>query len=400
MSATTTLFMLLAAVTCGSASACPFSATDPILRMREFIDLAIVRINTNGPGHCAGVGTGFFINRAGRILTAGHVVPQDCDASTAINVRWETTPGGSTLSAPVQAKVVQRSSLDVAVLELVDAPTASNEFLSVAPASPQTLKNACMLLASHYYEQNDSYTTFAEIASVSLDSDQRWALSGEGFNPSRSGSPVVNSEGQVVAIFLAKPADPVDRLLTIQSRAYIYPLSRIPKSEINLEDLGGRDFHLSQFYTAPGTAVVFVPQRLLTSFGVSITENGLKTDLALPTYTIDGDGELVKRDSLAEALLHILFSHGSLVRQTVAKRKFDASPGYVFDPTTVRLNVASINPRKAPRPSHECTGVEQVDCFTFSGDKRTVEFRFMLFPGYDGTRAWLDAEVHIAQVKQ
>ena len=405
MSGLSGISRLVALVTYSSvAMSCPFDPKDPLLQMRDWADTAIVRIDTVGTAECTGAGTGFSINAAGNILTAGHVVPATCAAeSTSITVRWSTTPGSPTLSAPVSAHVLRRSSLDVALLELDNVPNGPRQYLRLPPQPIQeaTYKNRCVILASHYYEQTDAYTTFAEIASIALEGNIQWALSGEGFNSSRSGSPLISSDGRVVAIFVARPEAPDDRDKVIQSRAYVLPLHKLPSAEINLASVQTLPGHLPPFLTKDdSSAAPLLLPRVRTAFGISITEQGFQTGPDLPTFVLGIDGTLSEVGSLQEGLLQALVTGKSLVRQTNARRHFTADPGFAFDPKSLTFKVASVNPQRTPLPSRLCEGAADRSCHFFSEMNRVLELRFTLYPGFDGRRAWIDAEAHLDQMRQ
>lgn len=55
-------------------------------------------------------------------MTASHVVPKECEDSTSIKIYWNEKPGKASLSHGVEAKVIARSSLDAALLQLLEQP--------------------------------------------------------------------------------------------------------------------------------------------------------------------------------------------------------------------------------------------------------------------------------------
>lgn len=379
--------------------ACPFNSNDPLLQLRDASDFAIVKINTVGPGSCETVGTGFFFSPAGHILTAGHIVPPECEKNTSILVRWSKTPRSSELLGPYQAEVAARSSLDVLVLQLTSAPDRSRQFLqpSSRALDPTTLKNACTLLSSHYHEQNDTYSTFAEIASVSLEGNSRWALSGEGFNPSRSGSPIIVGNGEVAAIFLGRPIDPENREGVIASRGYVQPLAGIPRHEIDIEGLRATPGLLSKFLTLNSSSTASKAKRVRTSFGFSLTLAGRNIE---PPFFFEAKNGALSRapNSLLEAGLQAFRRGLSIVTQVAVERTFKADPGFGFDPTTIEYRVASLNPQNATLPRQMCDEKRLQDCVALSPDRTSMQLRFFLYPGVDERRSWVDAEVHVTQV--
>ena len=380
--------------------ACPYGAGDNLLKLRLAADYAIVRIDTLGPGVCTTTGTGFFVDSKGHVATAGHIVPSECDGKSTINVTWTIKAFDKTLTDPVSAKVISRSAeSDVAVLELNGGNLQDRQYLKLPSSNGDDAKYKlqCVLLASHYSEQLDSYLTFAEIASVTLDSDPRWALSGEGFNPSRSGSPVILDDGRVVAMFVARPEDETNRAKIIQSRAYITPLGRISPTEINLADLQKSTGQLPSFLTPTKTpAVTSDNQNIRTTFGISITEPGFRLDG--PIYVVASDTNIVKVDSNVEALGFIALNGGSVASAVDVHREFAAIPGYQFLPATVKIVHTSLRPKATPLPINECSLINSTDCFALTSDRSKIDFRFHLYPGrLDATRSWIDAEISVTQ---
>ncbi|SMP82114.1 S1 family peptidase [Noviherbaspirillum suwonense] len=383
-----------------SVAACPFSADDPLLRLRPLADQTIVRINTNGPPGCTNMGTGFFINAAGEVLTAGHIFPEKCtDENTSINVRLGHD-ASATDSDPIEAHVVARSSLDVVLLRLEKQPDKKYQFLKVAavPGNESTFKNRCVLIASHYETQFDTYSTFAEIASVAVIGSNGWALSGEGFNPTRSGSPVILDDGSVTAVFLSRPADPTNRNTIIQSRANILPIARIPTSELHISQIAARNGTLQPFPSQPLDSQSAHASAVNSSFGISITVNGYQTNPALPVYLVaKKDGGLKPVGSLLEAGATALATGSDIVREVVETRQFNASPGFRFDASTLKIITAALNPQKTPLPTSPCDTPEAAGCYILGPNGDILELRFKLYPGIDGRRAWVDGEVHLVQ---
>jgi hypothetical protein len=262
---------------------------------------------------------------------------------------------------------------------------------------PSTLKDSCILLASHYYEQTDTYSTFAEISSVSLDGDKRWAVSGDGFNPSRSGSPVILPNGEVAAIFVARPIDPSDRANIFFSRGYVQPLATVPAQEIDIERYSSTPGELKPFLTlnaVTGTK----SSRVLTSFGISVTEAGYRS--TPPFYLVDPKSGALSRasDSLPSVLGKAFISGQSVVRKVDVSRDFAADPGYAFDEKSIKYKVASINPTRALLPTMLCDEKQQDNCIAMPKDRTSMQLRFSLYPGVDGRNSWVDAEIHVAQV--
>jgi hypothetical protein len=381
-------------------AACPFSADHPLIGLRSLADEAIVRVYTNGPPGCSDTGTGFFINAAGDVLTAGHLLPEKCtDENTSIKVSVAHDASAAD-SEDVSAHILSRSSLDVALLRLEKQPDSRYQFLKIAlaPENESTWKNRCVLIASHYDNQFDTYSTFAEIASVALIGSNGWALSGEGFNPTRSGSPVILDDGSVVAVFLSRPGDPSDRQAIIQSRAYILPIAHIPKSELDFSEITAKKGSLRLFPNrSPGSSTARF-SAVNSSFGISITVNGYQIDEALPVYLLAKNGEVLTRAaSLSEAGVKALFSGSDIVREVVVSRKFSASPGFSFDASTLSILTTSLNPRVTPLPTSPCGTPDAAGCYVLGPHGDNLELRFKLYPGIDGRHAWVDGEVHLVQ---
>lgn len=385
---------------CSSVAACPFSADHPLIGLRPLADQTIVRINTNGPPGCSNEGTGFFINAAGEVLTAGHILPEKCtDENTSITVRL-AHDASATDSNAIDAHLVGRSSLDVVLLRLEKQPDKKYQFLKLAaaPGNESTFKNRCVLIASYYANQFDTYSTFAEIASVAVIGSNGWALSGEGFNPTRSGSPVILDDGSVTAVFLSRPGDPTDRNAIIQSRAYVLPIARIPKSELDISQIVARKGSLQPFPNYPPDSPPARASAVNSSFGVSITVNGYQTNAVLPVYLVaKNDGGLTRVGSLGEAGLMAAVSGSDIAREVVVSRQFNASPGFRFDASTLKILTVSKNPPVTPLPTNPCTTPEAAGCYVLGPLGDSLELRFKLYPGIDGRRAWVDGEVHLVQ---
>ncbi len=397
---------------------CPYPGENNLLSARQWIDLAVVRIVVNGPGECTTTGTGFFVGSSGEVMTAAHVVPKQCDSISSIKVYWNEEPGGAQLSGGIEAAVVGRSSLDAALLRLKndagDGGPSSRQYLMLEnqQSDDSKYRNRCVLLASHYFEQYDVLTSFAEISSVALvGNSSRWALSGPGFNPSRSGSPLLLSNGRVVGIFVEKAGDSSDRNQVIENRAYILPISKIPDTEIDVSAIRSQQAKgvgglLEPFLTLhipmseggldPFEARALKPINI--AFGLSITEEGFRTDPSLPTF-VSRQGKLMRVSSLTEAVAQTIIGGGSVLRQVPVTRRYKADPGRVFNPETFAIEVASLNPPEAASelPRQRC-GEAQTNCFAILEGGTVLELRMNLYPGLDGRRSWIDGEVRIAQI--
>lgn len=382
-----------------SAEGCPFSKDDPLHTLRQWAGKAIVRIDTIGTKECTNSGTGFFVNAAGDVLTAAHVVPADCKSDyTDIKVRWEEDSGK--LSLPIDARVIGRSSLDVALLKLEKTPEKPLQFL-LLESSPDValLKNECILLPSHYFEQTDTYTSFAEIGSVALEGgDRRWALSGIGANPSRSGSPVILSNGRAVAMFLARPGDVQDRATKIENRGYILPIAAVPKNEIDLIAVSSASGKFEPFLKLPPDSAKQAASRYQnTAFSLSIFEPGNRTNPNEPIYLIPPEGQIKRFGDIGQALIQLAVRGGTLGKKVTTQRHFEAAPGYVFLPETLAIRDDYRNPQKVELPSRACGGNDDSNCFSVKADGQILEFRVDLYPGIDSRSSGIDAEIHIAQ---
>lgn len=384
-----------------SVAACPFSADHPLIGLRTLADKVVVRIYTNGPPGCSDTGTGFFINPAGDVLTAGHLLPEKCtNENTSIKVSLAQDAAAAADDDAIDAHLVARSSLDVVLLRLEKQPDSKRQFLKIAaaPENKAAWKNRCVLIASHYIDQFDTYSSFAEIASVALTGSSGWALSGEGFNQTRSGSPVIFDDGSVAAVFLSRPGDPSDRAAIVQSRAYILPIARIPKSELDFSQITARKGSLRPFPSQSQKSLPAPSSAVKSSFGVSITVNGYQIDAALPVYLLAKNGEgLTRVGSLQEAGAMALFSGSDIVREVVVPRQFNASPGFKFDASTLKILTASLNPRVTPLPTNPCATPDAAGCYVLGPHGDSLELRFKLYPGIDGRHAWVDSEVHLVQ---
>lgn len=394
------LLCLAPCIAWSSVAACPFSADHPLIGLRALADHVVVRIDTNGPPGCSDTGTGFFINAAGDVLTAAHLLPEKCtDQNTSIKVSF-ASDGSAADSDTVDAHLLARSSLDVLLLRLEKQPDKKYQFLKIAPApkNVSAWKNRCVLLASHYNNQFDTYSTFAEIASVALIGSSSWALSGEGFNATRSGSPVILDDGTVAAVFLSRPGDPSNRDTIIQSRAYILPIASIPKGELDFSKIAAKKGSLMPFPLPSPVGHTTQSAAVNSSFGISLTVNGYRTDPALPIYMLaKNGGALTRADSMLEAGVLALASGSDIVREVVASRQFNASPGFRFDASKLSIITASVNPRVTPLPTSPCATADAAGCYVIGPDGESLELRFKLYPGIDGRRAWVDGEVHLVQ---
>ncbi|NSZ17124.1 serine protease family protein [Agrobacterium vitis] len=347
-------------------------------------------------------------------MTASHVVPKECEDSTSIKIYWNEKPGKASLSHGVEAKVIARSSLDAALLQLLEQPQSEvsdgedRQYLMIEEPQEdkEKYRNRCGLLASHYFEQYDILSSFAEISSVSLIGNaQRWALSGVGFNASRSGSPLILGNGHVVGIFVERAGDSSDRKKAVENRAYILPLSSIPDIEINLTKIRNHQKPFDGFMLpllslriqtsspAKDPAESRADRPINVAYGVSLTIDGFKLDPSLPTFVSRG-GQLLEVGSLVDAMLTTAISGGDILRKVTVNQTFTADPGYVFDPATFKVEAASLNPPEARLPAQQCEG-KQTNCFRLSDKGSVLSVSFDLYPGVDGRRSWIDGEVRI-----
>jgi hypothetical protein len=307
------------------------------------------------------------------------VVPASCKGQS-ITIKWSKPEDPLALSEGIPASVLARTSLDVALLQPAVAPDTSLSYikLDIDGHTPVLdYKNKCVLLASHYLEQLDTLTSFAEISSVALASDsRRWALAGSGFNPSRSGSPLILANSAAVAVFVARPVGGGDR--QIQDRALIVPVRNVPLSEIDLKSLISTAGELHQLGDQVETLVaqsVQVPfggsvdllaivarRPVLSAFGLSLEAQGFRTEPALPTW-VERDGVLTRQSSLQNGIVDVMLNGGSVLRQIEVEQNFVADDGFAFDPETLTLEASSHNPMSESLPTHQCTANITENCF-------------------------------------
>ena len=179
---------------------CTAQASDP-RRMVELTGASIVQIQTiSSEKRCATSGTGFIVSTAGHVLTASHVIPDDCPDLSILAIR-----SGS--NKILKLKLAERSALDAAVLTIVDPPAD----LVALPIGRPIVKEADfnlrdVVIVSFYEDLPSPVPTGARIDSVIInDQPNLWALCSVAANPSRSGSPVMTATGSVLAIFVEKP---------------------------------------------------------------------------------------------------------------------------------------------------------------------------------------------------
>jgi hypothetical protein len=343
----------------------------------------VVKIVSVGQGkNCTITGSGFVVSANGHVLSARHVVPDGCDNLT-VNAIFEGQQG------TVRMEVVQRSAHDVILLR----PVTPINILAYLKREDHTVQDDAFLdkrvLVVSFYEDLTRVTyTVAKVEAVELAGGVKgkWAICGPAANRGRSGSPVVTEAGNAVAVFVERPA--MD-----QDRARIVPLKYV-------DDL---DFSALQPAAAPAAQPATThPSEILYGFALDF----LSKDFADPRqsqgrYLFDAKGF---QDASGMSLFQIAgrVAGGAVLRyERQVRPTFNAAPGYIFDPSDLRFNIASHNPPSGPLPSEACDTSSSVDCYEISTDRRRITLRLRLFTGsqVDQAAAWLHGELIVRQIR-
>ena len=340
---------------------------------------AIVKVLATGrDAGCTRTGTGFVVSSAGHVLTAGHVVPADCN-DLDLQVRFE---GSQRL---VEMRVAKRSSRDAVLLEpATKQPTSAYIQLGTSLASEQSFLEKRVVIVSFYKEDIRATFTAAKVDGVEMEGGGKgkWTICGPAANPGRSGSPVLLDDATAVAIFIERPGEQ-------QDRARALPIRYLDDLELASLQKGG---------TTLGP-VKIDPTELLYSFALDYSAQG---------FAGSGNGLYVFDDKSMEDVSKVsLFEQAqkSINKAVRTHKDLDstllARPGYRFDPASISFSIASHNPPVAPTPSIPCTAAVRNNCYEFSQDLSKITLHVRLFPGaFDGTGSWIDGAIVTRQVKR
>lgn len=361
---------------------------DKLKHIHYAIRPAVVRILTMGPGDCSTSGAGFFISSSGLVMTGRHLVPPNCP-NQGIVVSHEGNLDG------YPAEVVERSSTDIAILKLVGEVPDNLPFLELDLETPEEEMLGQQVIVSSFPETYEhSNFTSAKIDAVKRsDDDIHWMLCGPAANPGRSGSAVVTTSGLAAAVFVARPGDKADPM---QDIAKVVPIRR------------AKDITLERPTGGVGMRVGKVPDPNSVAYAYPI-----RITLASPPWPWKMKGRTRVKRSRPEFRPVTSFNPFRELKYSITgwelkyeeryALKFDAFPGYRFDPAGIKLVAESHNPPYGPRPDKPCAGAgeEYQDCYILSEDKRQITLRLRLWQGYIGnaTRGWFGGELQTFQVR-
>ena len=175
----------------------------------DYIEDTIVAIETSKPNG-KGEGTGFIISPDGYVITAAHVILNS--SVIRVRVRYKLKYGGA-IDRFYKASIIRQNEVhDLALLKLVDDENGqilkSFPYIRLANDGQvvyKTLTEVTMVGYPGGASSNDNLSTFVgRIASCqnSKDFGEICLLDIKGIG-GNSGSPIINSEGEVIGVFLA-----------------------------------------------------------------------------------------------------------------------------------------------------------------------------------------------------
>jgi hypothetical protein len=310
----------------------------------------------------------------GHVLTAGHVVPENCSDLT---IRGELAGERQ----PLSLKLVERSALDAALLQFVTPPS---ELVALSIGSPieneTTFNFKDVVILSFYKEFTSPTPTTARIDSVAvIGQPNLWALCAVAANRGRSGSPVMTAAGTVLAIFVEKPGD------DSQDIARVLPINKI-------KDLSGLSAEPPIFsFKAVDWSASQIGPRSSVNLDLPLRDSEKYREHNLfykPGRFIEEGGKFVSADQINSAEILAKGIGGTHIRYAVRKeQKFDAIEGYTFDPSVFILRVANMIPRASRRPDQPCADAKAWDCYEFSTDGRSLNVRYTLYVGHEWDHA-------------
>lgn len=363
----------------------------------------VVQIQTLGPGQgCSIFGSGFFITPYGNVMTAKHVVPEECQNQTIL-VRYEGNLEG------IRMRVKVRSQRDIAILEPEAKPAAPIPYLEIDQTTPPGDMQDKQVLVLSFPEQYSraSYTAARVEAPGLRDDSNIWVLCGPAANPGRSGSAVVTAKGQAIAVFIERPRDgeraaqDVLRVIPIRVAVDLQLPERSSVAAAAGAAAAGSVLETGTLASKPGQLAYSYPVHFTTS------DPPLPTESANRFLIRARDGKLEVRNASGLSMLDLLVaaSDGWMTRYRSiadpAQLTFRAIPGYRFDPQSLRLAAESHNPREAEVPNRICQKDEEIDCFQVSSNGQQVTLRMRMYRGPvgDAARGWFHGELQSIQTR-
>jgi hypothetical protein len=213
----------------------------------------------------------------------------------------------------------------------------------------------------------------------------RWILCGPAPNPSRSGSPVIDADGTVVAIF-------VERASGEQDRFRVIPLS-------NVQDIAWSRLRPSGAPTAVGSAVDSITYSFQLQLGTN--DDHPPISQGRDRFLFYPDGHRVDASDMSLLQLGLAAAGGAMVRYPIVRTQtYQAFPGYHFT-AEVKVDATSHNPNEEPLPDRLCSGDADPNCFQISQNGKLLTVRTRLFagPDVDRARGWLDGYVTVRMAK-
>lgn len=368
------LSCLCALATSGATAQAPLNFSEP----------AIVKILTDSTDQaCVGAGTGFFVTADGLVITAAHVVP-DKATCPDLHVRGHIERDTVTFDLVED----QRSALDVITLRPKVA--RNTPYLAVVReiANPLIYRNQPVVVTLMYRDYVSPSFTEAKIAAVEfvgMTSSFQWELSTLAANKGRSGSPVLTSDGAVVAVFVSKPID--DPSSPDENRARVVPIAFL--RDINLPPASG---------PAPLSVSGPQPDSLRYAFPFEIDS---APEAAGDAYYFKDKSIVKGPEDPFKALMFTVAGGYELVRgKHLVTQEFVAKEGYIFGSGAVEIRPSSLNPRITPLPGKPCTSPIDSPCWLLSPDKTRLTVRFEVYSGrFDFARGWIAGEVIASLVK-
>lgn len=363
-----------------------------IVQLTALVERSVVKLETAGQGpECTGGGTGFFVTELGHVLTAGHVIPKDCQD---MRISGQTVGLQKTFELAV---VEPRSSLDVVLLKPTDDIGKTPQLKLVRPIDdPKKFKLKRVTIASFYKELPEPTLTSARVDStIILGEEHKWALCAVAANPGRSGSPVILDDGSVVAVFIERPGDQYQDIARVIPIAEVndIPIIQGTNATVIVDFGSGFDDPLD---------LKAAPQPVLYEFTISETTSRHPSPFQTQGRYLVMDGAFVPASNKTDFEIAASVLAGAQMRFAEQyEETFAAFPGYKFDTDQpVRIYPVSHAPTAAPLPDRVCSTKTDTDCYQFSdeGKKLTVRFRLFAGPVGDQTRGWLSASVATRQI--
>ena len=339
---------------------------------------------------CTGNATGFIISTDGLVVTAKHVVPRECSDEMILG----KVQGDEHV---YRLNVVQRSGLDVALLQFVRPGRAFPTLTLVRPIADQKpYRGLDVVVASFYPQYPEPVSTTARIDSTVVKGDSNvWGLCAVAANAGRSGSPVLLSDASVVAVFVGRPGYE-------QDVARVVPIAAIT----DLAALTGGRAGI-RFKSGPGQPVKVSGQLkpLLIEFHLEVSDTTGHRYSGLGIVELKGDKTNVDNLTSNEKIVRemslglITLALQSISVNTTGRIKFsdkqsqtfNAPANFVFDTSWLDLHVDT-NLIASPLSIKPCSTAVVQNCYEFSADHRHLSVHYSLFSsGRMGS--WLNASI-------